>query len=61
VATSVHALDLLVTSLVVGSPASAGPKDPYDAFPYEVVVPTPKEWSLRVKKDVSSHAGSTVR
>ena len=50
-----------MTSLVVGSPASAGPKDPYDAFPYEVVVPTPKEWSLRVKKDVSSHAGSTVR
>jgi len=43
---------LVVLTLVAGSPARAEPKDPYDAFSYEVVVPTPKESSLRVKKDV---------
>jgi hypothetical protein len=40
---------LVVLTLVAGSPARAEPKD---AFSYEVVVPTPKESSLRVKKDV---------
>ena len=43
---------LVVLTVVAGSSAGAEPKDPYDAFSYEVVVPTPKESSLRVKKDV---------
>jgi hypothetical protein len=43
---------LVALVLITGRPANAEPKDPYDAFSYEVVVPTPKESALRLKKDV---------
>lgn len=43
---------LVVLTLVAGSSTRAEPKDPYDAFSYEVVVPTPTESSLRVERDV---------
>lgn len=39
-------------SVVLGSSAIAQTTDPYDAFSYEVVVPTPPESALRVTKDV---------
>jgi len=42
----------LALSVVLGSSVTAQTRDPYDAFSYEVVVPTPPESSLRVTKDV---------
>ena len=48
---------LVALTLIAGSPARSEPKDPYDAFSYEVVVPTPKESSLKVKKDVGFARG----
>jgi tetratricopeptide (TPR) repeat protein len=43
---------LVVLSLIAGSPAGAEPKNPYDAFSYEVVVPTPADSDLRITRDV---------
>jgi hypothetical protein len=42
----------LALTMLAATSAGAEPRDPYDAFSYEVVVPTPKESSLRVKQDV---------
>ena len=43
---------LVVLSLIAGSAVGAEPRDPYDSFSYEVVVPTPPESALRVTRDV---------
>jgi tetratricopeptide (TPR) repeat protein len=43
---------LVVLSLIAGSPAGAEPRNPYDAFSYEVVVPTPADSDLRITRDM---------
>ena len=47
-----HRTVLAVLLLIAGSAAGAEPKNPYDSFSYEVVVPTPPESALRVTRDV---------
>ena len=50
---------LVVLSLIAGSPAGAEPRNPYDAFSYEVVVPTPPESALRITRDVVYARGAS--